>query len=144
MTGVVDDRAIPVGDIHRAIGTDLAIHRAKIRVLRADQRLQHFGAETRAVIEKFIADNSPTLEAARQQLALYLVRHVRAGNQIPAALLFGRQQQQRLDFLRTVSGRWGQVTDTQMKPFLYNKKENILNPHVLMFGDISIDWSQYL
>ena len=38
----------------------------------------------------------------------------------------------------------GRVTDTQMRPLRYNTKESLLNPHFLVFGDTTIDWSRYL
>ena len=38
----------------------------------------------------------------------------------------------------------GHVTDTDMQPLRYNTKESLLNPHFLVFGDRSVDWSQYL
>jgi len=38
----------------------------------------------------------------------------------------------------------GVVTDTDMRPLRYNTKDSLLNPHFLVFGDASRDWSQYL
>jgi 3'(2'), 5'-bisphosphate nucleotidase len=38
----------------------------------------------------------------------------------------------------------GYLTDTQMQTLLYNTKESLLNPHFFVFGDKSIDWSDYL
>jgi len=38
----------------------------------------------------------------------------------------------------------GRVTDTSMNTLLYNTKDSLLNPHFLVFGDSSQDWSQYL
>ena len=38
----------------------------------------------------------------------------------------------------------GLMTDTSMQPLRYNTKEELLNPHFLVFGDRSIDWSEYL
>ena len=38
----------------------------------------------------------------------------------------------------------GKITDTHMQRLLYNTKEELLNPHFFVFGDASIDWSQYL
>lgn len=38
----------------------------------------------------------------------------------------------------------GFVTDTSMQPLRYNTKPSLLNPHFLVFGDDSRDWSQYL
>ena len=38
----------------------------------------------------------------------------------------------------------GRVTDTQMRPLRYNTKDSLLNPHFLVFGDTSVDWSRYL
>jgi len=38
----------------------------------------------------------------------------------------------------------GFVTDTGMQPLRYNTRESLLNPHFLVFGDNSRDWSAYL
>jgi 3'(2'), 5'-bisphosphate nucleotidase len=38
----------------------------------------------------------------------------------------------------------GKVTDTAMHPLRYNTKPSLLNPHFLVFGDASRDWSRYL
>lgn len=38
----------------------------------------------------------------------------------------------------------GLLTETNMQPLRYNTKESLLNPHFFVFGDKSIDWSQYL
>jgi 3'(2'), 5'-bisphosphate nucleotidase len=38
----------------------------------------------------------------------------------------------------------GSLTDLEMQPLRYNTKESLLNPHFLVFGDDSRDWSQYL
>jgi 3'(2'), 5'-bisphosphate nucleotidase len=38
----------------------------------------------------------------------------------------------------------GHVTDTDMQPLRYNSKDSLLNPHFLVFGDDSRDWSGYL
>ncbi len=38
----------------------------------------------------------------------------------------------------------GHITDTTMRPLRYNTKESWLNPHFLVFGDDSHNWSQYL
>jgi 3'(2'), 5'-bisphosphate nucleotidase len=38
----------------------------------------------------------------------------------------------------------GVVTDMDMQPLRYNTKDSLLNPHFLVFGDHSRDWSQYL
>lgn len=43
-----------------------------------------------------------------------------------------------------VEAAGGQVTDDHMQPLRYNTKDSLLNPHFLVFGDASIDWSQYL
>jgi 3'(2'), 5'-bisphosphate nucleotidase len=43
-----------------------------------------------------------------------------------------------------VEAAGGQVTDTQMQPLRYNRKESLLNPHFFVFGDLETDWSQYL
>ena len=38
----------------------------------------------------------------------------------------------------------GRITRTDMSRLEYNTKESLLNPHFFVFGDDSIDWSQYL
>jgi 3'(2'), 5'-bisphosphate nucleotidase len=38
----------------------------------------------------------------------------------------------------------GCITRTDMSRLEYNTKESLLNPHFFVFGDKSIDWSQYL
>lgn len=38
----------------------------------------------------------------------------------------------------------GHVTDTHMQKLRYNTKESLLNPHFLVFGDESRQWSDYL
>ncbi len=43
-----------------------------------------------------------------------------------------------------VEAAGGKVTDTAMKPLLYNTKDSLLNPHFFVFGDSSVDWSTYL
>ena len=43
-----------------------------------------------------------------------------------------------------VEAAGGMVTDTSGNPLLYNMKESLLNPHFLVFGDSSRDWSSYL
>jgi len=43
-----------------------------------------------------------------------------------------------------VSEAGGRITKTDMTTLQYNTKENLLNPHFFVFGDTSIDWSQYL
>jgi 3'(2'), 5'-bisphosphate nucleotidase len=43
-----------------------------------------------------------------------------------------------------VEGAGGQVTDTQLRRLRYNTKVELLNPHFLVFGDSSVDWSRYL
>jgi 3'(2'), 5'-bisphosphate nucleotidase len=43
-----------------------------------------------------------------------------------------------------VSEAGGIVTDTQLRPLEYNRKESILNPHFLVIGDTSFDWEFYL
>ena len=43
-----------------------------------------------------------------------------------------------------VTAAGGQVTDTDMQPLTYNRKESLLNPFFLVFGDSSIDWAGYL
>ena len=43
-----------------------------------------------------------------------------------------------------VEAAGGRVTDTHLAPLTYNRKESLLNPHFLVFGDTSRDWSAYL
>lgn len=43
-----------------------------------------------------------------------------------------------------VEAAGGRVTDTAMKPLLYNKGSSLLNPHFLVFGDLSVDWKRFL
>lgn len=43
-----------------------------------------------------------------------------------------------------VEAAGGKITLTDMSPLRYNTKDSLLNPHFFVFGDISIDWSQYL
>ena len=38
----------------------------------------------------------------------------------------------------------GSLTDTHMKPLLYNTKESLLNPSFFVSGEAMYDWSQYL
>lgn len=38
----------------------------------------------------------------------------------------------------------GTITDTQMQRLQYNKKDDLLNPHFFVAGDLSINWSDYL
>ena len=38
----------------------------------------------------------------------------------------------------------GKVTQLDGSPLMYNAKEDILNPHFLVFGDINRDWTAYL
>jgi 3'(2'), 5'-bisphosphate nucleotidase len=38
----------------------------------------------------------------------------------------------------------GSLTKTDMQPLRYNTKESLLNPHFLVIGDPSYDWSQFL
>jgi len=38
----------------------------------------------------------------------------------------------------------GKVTGLDGNPIMYNAKEDILNPHFLVFGDMSRDWTSYL
>jgi len=38
----------------------------------------------------------------------------------------------------------GMLTDTSMQRLQYNTKSELLNPHFFVFGDVSVDWSQYL
>jgi len=43
-----------------------------------------------------------------------------------------------------VEAAGGQVTTTDMQPLRYNTKDSLLNPHFLVFGDTSADWSACL
>jgi 3'(2'), 5'-bisphosphate nucleotidase len=43
-----------------------------------------------------------------------------------------------------VEAAGGRVTDAQMQPLRYNKGTSLLNPHFLVFGDSSVDWSRFL
>ncbi len=43
-----------------------------------------------------------------------------------------------------VEAAGGQVTDTELRPLEYNRKESLLNPHFLVFGDTGVDWKAYL
>ena len=43
-----------------------------------------------------------------------------------------------------VEAAGGQLTDITMQPLRYNTKESLLNPYFFVFGDASVDWSQYL
>lgn len=43
-----------------------------------------------------------------------------------------------------VEAAGGKVTGLDMQPLLYNTKDSLLNPHFLVFGDASRDWSSYL
>jgi len=38
----------------------------------------------------------------------------------------------------------GHLTNTQMQALPYNTKESLLNPHFFVYGDSSINWSEYL
>jgi len=38
----------------------------------------------------------------------------------------------------------GFITDTNMQTLPYNTKEKLLNPHFFVFGDSSVNWSDYL
>jgi len=38
----------------------------------------------------------------------------------------------------------GFITDTHMRPLLYNTKDSFLNPNFFAFGDINRDWSRYI
>lgn len=38
----------------------------------------------------------------------------------------------------------GRVTGLDMQTLRYNTKDSLLNPHFLVFGDVTRDWSQYL
>lgn len=38
----------------------------------------------------------------------------------------------------------GRVTTTDMQGLRYNTKESLLNPHFLVFGDLSADWTRFL
>ena len=43
-----------------------------------------------------------------------------------------------------VEAAGGQVTDTELRPLRYNRKESLLNPYFLAFGDSSEDWKAYI
>jgi 3'(2'), 5'-bisphosphate nucleotidase len=43
-----------------------------------------------------------------------------------------------------VEGAGGRVTDTRLERLRYNAKPELLNPHFLVFGDSSVDWTRYL
>jgi 3'(2'), 5'-bisphosphate nucleotidase len=43
-----------------------------------------------------------------------------------------------------VEAAGGSVTTLDLKPLSYNTKDSLLNPHFLVFGDRSVDWSAYL
>jgi len=43
-----------------------------------------------------------------------------------------------------VEAAGGHVVDSKGKPMLYNTKADILNPHFLVYGDGSRDWTSYL
>jgi 3'(2'), 5'-bisphosphate nucleotidase len=43
-----------------------------------------------------------------------------------------------------VEAAGGQVTTLDLQPLKYNTKESLLNPHFLVFGDLTTNWSAYL
>ncbi|MGD2084019.1 MAG: 3'(2'),5'-bisphosphate nucleotidase CysQ [Chromatiales bacterium] len=43
-----------------------------------------------------------------------------------------------------VEAAGGRVTDTAMRPLRYNAKDSLLNPHFIVFGDATMDWSRFL
>jgi len=43
-----------------------------------------------------------------------------------------------------VLGAGGSVTDLSGRPLRYNTKDDILNPHFLVFADATRDWVGYL
>jgi len=43
-----------------------------------------------------------------------------------------------------VEAAGGHVTDLQGEPLRYNRKDSLLNPHFLVFGDENEDWTAYL
>ncbi|MGD2117800.1 MAG: 3'(2'),5'-bisphosphate nucleotidase CysQ [Chromatiales bacterium] len=43
-----------------------------------------------------------------------------------------------------VEAAGGRVTTLDLQPLKYNTKDSLLNPHFLVFGDNSVDWSGYL
>jgi 3'(2'), 5'-bisphosphate nucleotidase len=43
-----------------------------------------------------------------------------------------------------VEAAGGQVTTLEIEPLKYNTKESLLNPHFLVFGDASVNWSAFL
>jgi len=38
----------------------------------------------------------------------------------------------------------GHLTDTDMQGLRYNRRESLMNPHFVVFGDASVDWASYL
>ena len=42
-----------------------------------------------------------------------------------------------------VEAAGGKVTETSGKPLMYNRKESLLNPYFLVFGDSSREWHNY-
>jgi 3'(2'), 5'-bisphosphate nucleotidase len=43
-----------------------------------------------------------------------------------------------------VEAAGGQVTTLELEPLKYNAKDSLLNPHFLVFGDLTEDWVAYL
>jgi 3'(2'), 5'-bisphosphate nucleotidase len=43
-----------------------------------------------------------------------------------------------------VEAAGGRVTTLDLEPLAYNTKDSLLNPHFLVFGDLSEDWSAFL
>ena len=43
-----------------------------------------------------------------------------------------------------VNAAGGYVTDLDLKPLEYNRKDSLLNPHFLVFGDANEDWQNYI
>jgi len=38
----------------------------------------------------------------------------------------------------------GHLTDTDMQELRYNRRDSLMNPHFVVFGDASVDWASYL
>ncbi len=80
MLHVTDDRVLPVGEVNRAVGTDLEVHRSEVGVGRSDDRLHFHAANARAVLFQTVLENS--LEAdhvAHEEVALQFFGEVAAG-----------------------------------------------------------------
>ena len=78
--GVVDDRAVPIGYIEGAVGTDLAINRSEVGVFGSQQRGQDVGTVTGSVLDQLIANDRAALEAAGEELTAKVIRPINAYN----------------------------------------------------------------